>query len=150
MREIKPSQLIDNLQQLALDIHDFILDHNNQQTILKFLTGIDILPKNNKVSSIAVLKLITEYFINYAWEIDSVNTTLLRELIKKLPQPQYQSAITNQENLDKEIILRLKDLFLLKAHSTLLRHETYTSQKLKQTLIDAFLRKKFRLPIDEL
>lgn len=145
MSEIKTTQLIDNLQQLACDIHDFILDDDNQGFILKFLTGVDIISKNHKISSLAILTLISEYFINYSWEVDSVNMIVLREFIKKLPQPYYHAAKIEHQKLTVEIIVRIKDLFLLKAQTTLKQQPNLANQKLKQALIDAFLRKKFHI-----
>lgn len=148
MRRIKSTRLIDNLQQLAIDIHDFILDDDNQNYILKLLTGIDIVPKNNAIAPINILQLISDYFVNYSWEVDSVNVIVLREFIKHLPQPQYKEALMNAQTsfnteLNLEMMVRVKDLFLLKALSTLKDHNSINKQKLKDALLDMFLRKKF-------
>lgn len=145
MKGIKTVQLIDNLEQLATDIHDFILDDINQPFILRFLTGVDILPINKKISPLAMLKLIVEYFSLYSWEFNSVNMLVICELIKKLPQPRYHGLNLEQKNLNRDVMLRLKELFLLKANTTLKRNQNYSNQKLKQALIDSFLRKKFKL-----
>lgn len=133
--------LIDNLQQVAADLVDYILDEDHQAYILKLLTGVDILNKNEKNAPVDLLKLICDYFINYAFTEDAVNTVLLYGLIANIPQ--YNDC-RDKENLAYATKIRLKELFLLRVKSILEdEYNNIVRRKIRSGLIDSFLKKKF-------
>lgn len=163
----KGRHFIDNLQQVAADLYDYIIEMDNKPFLLDLLLSVrkqcalspqiwiwghlcqhyHIHPNNAEAARsilnelcepIVLLKAMVGFFSTGLWGPGSPNVLLMRALIECLPRYNHKE---DGEFLTDKVILRLNELFIAQSHS-LIGHINCNTNS---TLIDALLKKKFTL-----